>query len=325
MLGLNIDKSILQESVKTQVYDIAIVGAGPAGLTAAVYTSRGLCSTVLIEKLGSGGQAAITDHIENYPGFPDGINGFELSQKMEEQATRFGSKFEFSEINKITKDEYTRLFTIHGEDKSIQAKAVIIATGTSSRMLGVKGESDFMGRGISTCATCDAAFYREKVVAVIGGGDSAVDEGLYLTKFAKKVIVIHRRDSLRAVKILQKRAMENPKMEFIWDTVVEEVLGENKIQKLKLRNLKTGVESILEIDGMFLYIGLDPNTVFLDLANKDEQGYVITDEAMRTNVPGLFAAGDCRKTFLRQVATAVGDGAVAAVSAQKYLEFEWSE
>ncbi len=308
------------DSNKKDFYDLIILGAGPSGLTAAIYGSRALLSTLVIEKLGSGGEMAITNLIENYPGFPDTVNGFELSQKMEEQARKFGAEFELNYAEKIEKDSGTGLFIIHAEEAVYKARSVIISTGSKPKKLGIKGEENFIGHGISFCATCDAAFYRDKKVAVIGGGDSAMDEGIFLTRFASKVIIIHRRDELRAEKLLQKRAFENPKIEFIWNSVVEEVIGDNKLRKLKLRNVKDGSISNIEVDGMFLYIGFNPSTEMFEEVEKDEWGYIITDEMMRTNIEGLFAAGDCRKTPLRQISTAVGDGAVAAYTARKYIE-----
>ena len=263
---------------------------------------------------------AITDHIENYPGFPAGINGFELSQKLEEQAKNFGTVFEFSEITKIEKSLENNCFVIRSQNKSFHSKTIIITTGTTPKKLNVPGEDKFWGKGVSTCATCDAALYKEKTVAIVGGGDSALDEGLFLTKFVKKLYIIHRRSELRAVKILQKRAMENPKIEFILETVVEEILGENKIQQLKLKNLRTSETSYLDVDGLFIYIGLQPNTDFIDIVNKDENGYIVTNENLETNVNGIFAAGDCRIKTLRQISTAIGDGALAAYNAERYLD-----
>jgi thioredoxin reductase (NADPH) len=321
MLDLKLDIVSVGKD-ETLVYDVAIIGGGPAGLTAGIYSARALLKTVVFEKLGCGGQLAITDRIENYPGFPEGINGFELSNKMKEQAENFKVKFEFLEVESLIKDENSNCFLIKCGNKNFMAKAVIFATGSTSKRLNIPGENEFWGRGISSCATCDGALFKDKVVAVVGGGDSALDEGLFLTKFAKKVYIIHRRNELRAAKILQLRAMNNPKIEFIFDTVVEEVIGENKLKQLKLKNLKTGDISYLEVDGMFIYIGLLPNTELLKGFSGvlDENGFVITNEKMETNVSGLFAAGDCRNKILRQVATAVADGAIAAYSAEKYLE-----
>jgi thioredoxin reductase (NADPH) len=320
MLELNIDKGIISPEKKSEAYETVIIGAGPAGLTAAIYTSRAQIHTLLIEKLGAGGQAAATDHIENYPGFPEGVNGFELSQKMEEQALKFGARIENAEVMKVEKNTASGLFQIKTDGKTYETRSIILAAGTCPKKLGIKGEDSFIGRGISFCATCDGAFYKDKTVAVIGGGDSALDEGLFLTRFAKKVYIIHRRDKLRAVKILQKRALENPKIEIIWNTIVEEVIGDTKIRQLRIQDLIDCESRILDVDGMFLYIGINPNTTIIEGVNKDNQGYIITDEAMLTSIPGVFAAGDCRKTPLRQVVTAVGDGAIAAYSAEKFLD-----
>ncbi len=319
MLKLDIDMGQPVVKKENSVYDVLIVGAGPAGITAAIYSSRALLSTMIIEKLGSGGQAMVSDLIENYPGFQDGINGFELSRRMEDQAKKFGTVFTMDEIISFEEPREKGVFLLKGQSGEYRAKTVLISTGSTARLLGIKGESAFMGRGISTCATCDAALYRNKTVAVVGGGDSAITEGLFLTRFAKKVIVIHRRNELRAEKILQKKAFENPVMEFIWDCVAEEVIGDDRIRSLSIKNVKTGATSSLDVDGIFIYIGHTPNTAWIDV-KKDPEGYIITDDLMRTNIPGIFAAGDCRKTVLRQISTAVGDGAVAACCAEKFIE-----
>ena len=319
MLEININIGSEGKAHAPSVFDVIILGAGPAGMTSAIYTSRSLLSTLVVEKIGSGGQAAVTDLIENYPGFSDGINGFELTQKMDAQAKKFGARFE-SEVVTGLKRSGDGTLTVSTEGRDFTARSVIIATGASARKLGVPGEDRFIGRGISFCATCDAAFYRDKTVAVVGGGDSAVEEGTYLTRFAKKVYIIHRRDALRACKIAQNRAMANPKIEFLWNTVVQEVTGKEKIEAVTLKNVKSGETSRLDIDGMFLYVGLIPNTQMFEGLSKDEQGYLITDENLRTNLAGVFVAGDCRKSPVKQVATAVGDGAIAATSVEKYLE-----
>ena len=263
---------------------------------------------------------AVSDIIENYPGFPDGLKGFELSQRMAAQAEKFGCKIENAEVSSVSKGSDGLIFDIKSDGQLYQAKSVIITTGVKAKKLGIKGENEYIGKGISFCATCDAALYREKTVAVIGGGDSAMDDSNFLSRFVKKIYIIHRRDTLRAEKVLQKRAFENPKIEFIWDTVVEEVLGDSKIRTLILKNVKTGNDSPLNVDGMFLYIGFLPDTINIDGLNKDESGYVITDENMKTNIEGLYAAGDCRSKNLRQIATAISDGAIAAVSIGKYLD-----
>lgn len=319
MLELKINMKETNSASDIKSYDVVVIGGGPAGMTAALYLARADVKTLVLERLGTGGQAAITDNIENYPGFPEGVNGFALSQQMEEQARKFGAAFDFSEVSGIKKYG-DKDFGVRTDSGEIRAKSVIIASGASSKRLGVPGEDKFIGKGVSFCATCDASFYRGKKVAVIGGGDSALDEGIFLTRFAEKVYIIHRRDALRAAKVTQKKALENPKIEFLWNTIVTEVRGDDKLRELGLSNVKSGELSSLAVDGMFLYVGLHPNTTFLaGTIELDEQGYVLTDENMETSVKGLFAAGDCRKTPLRQVVTAVSDGAVAAYSAEKYL------
>jgi thioredoxin reductase (NADPH) len=298
-------------------FDCIIVGGGPAGLTAALYGARAQMKTLLIEMAVSGGQAATTGIIENYPGFVEGIPGPDLTINMEEQAKRFGAQFVQAEVEKIevSGDEFA--VTAFGE--RYIGRTLIYAGGAHPRELGVKGEPEFRGAGVSYCATCDGYFFRNKIVAVIGGGDAAVEEGMYLQKLASKVYLIHRRHELRATAVVQERASKSG-MEFVWDTVVEEVEGKNAVTGLKLRNLVTGAASQIAVDGVFVYVGYTPNSGLLKgLVGMDEHGYVITGDNMGTNVPGLFAAGDVRQKSLRQVVTAVADGAVAAVSAEKYL------
>lgn len=307
------------------IFDVAILGAGPSGLTSAVYTGRAMLKTVLVEKLGAGGQAALSDNIENYPGFPEGIVGYDLTVKMEEQAKKFGTQFEYGNVVSLSRDSGTKLFEVKTEDAVFHAKTVIVSTGVSPKHLGVPGEENLIGKGISFCATCDGAFYRNKVTAVVGGGDAAVGEAVFLTKFASRVYIVHRRDELRAAKTVQDRAFANPKIEIVWDSVVESVKGADKVEGLVLKNVKTGAISELAVDGIFLFVGGLPNTAFLDASLKNETGFVVTDEEMRTKTPGLFAAGDCRVKKFRQVATAVGDGAQAAWSAEKYLEENFHE
>ncbi|MBC7321047.1 thioredoxin-disulfide reductase [bacterium] len=304
--------------------DLIIVGGGPAGLTSAIYSARALIDTIVIEKMLPGGQPILTTFIENYPGFPEGISGPEFAERLESQARRFGARIITSQPVK----EVLRVdsgFEIKTEEESFFCNAVIIATGTSPRKLNVPGEDTFTGRGVSYCAVCDGAFYKDKVVAVVGGGDSAIVEAIYLTRFASKVYVIHRRDQLRAEKILQERAFANSKISFIWNTVVQSIEGEKKVELLKLKNVKTEEVSELSVDGIFVYIGSTPNSsIVKDLVEMDENGFIITDNFMRTNIPGLFAAGDVRSNTFRQLATAVGDGAIAANSAEKYLgELSW--
>ncbi len=299
--------------------DIIIIGGGPAGLTSAIYSARALIDTIVIEKMLPGGQPILTTFIENYPGFPDGISGPEFAERLESQARKFGAKIISSQpVIEVSKEENS--FIVKTESDSFEGKAVIVATGTSPRKLGVPGEDVFTGKGVSYCAVCDGAFYKDKVVAVVGGGDSAIIEAIYLTRFASKVYVIHRRNQLRAEKILQDRAFSNSKIFFIWDTVVQSIEGDKKVELLRLKNVKTEEISELYIDGVFIYIGSNPNSsIVKNLVNLDENGYIITDSFMRTNVPGLFAAGDVRSNTFRQLATAVGDGAIAANSAEGYL------
>jgi thioredoxin reductase (NADPH) len=299
-------------------YDVVIIGAGPAGLSAGVYASRSRLKTLIIEKMGAGGQAAIADWIENYPGFGEGISGFDLAQKMETQAKNFGTEFVFDEIAEVSKRNGT--FLIKSEQNSYHAKTIILATGTKHRMLGVPGEKEFIGSGVSFCATCDAPFFRDKNVMVVGGGNSAIQEALYLTKFAANVSIVHRRDELRATKILQERAFANSKIQFIWSSVIIEFLGKERLESAKIQNVLTKNETNVQIDGAFIFAGLLPNTNFLnDFIKLDESGYILTNDEMATSVPGIFACGDVRKKLLRQVVTAAGDGAVAAFSAQEYI------
>ena len=304
--------------------ELIVVGGGLAGLTSAIYSARALIDTLVIEKMLPGGQPVLTTFIENYPGFPEGISGPELAERLESQAGKFGAKIITSRpvLNIYRKEEG---FEVKTEMESFLGKAVIVATGTSPRKLNVPGEEEFTGRGVSYCAVCDGAFYRDRVVAVVGGGDSAMDESIYLTRFANKVFVIHRRNQLRAEKILQERAFSNPKISFIWDTVVQSIEGDRKVELLKLKNVKTGEISELKVDGIFVYIGSTPNSSMVkDLVDLDENGFIITDNCMKTSVPGLFAAGDVRNTNFRQLATAIGDGAIAANSAERYLgELSW--
>ncbi|MGQ9694822.1 MAG: thioredoxin-disulfide reductase [Thermodesulfobacteriota bacterium] len=301
------------------VYDLIVIGGGPAGLTAGLYATRARLKTLLIEKLFLGGQAASTYLVENYPGFPDGILGPDLTQAMEKQAKRFGLEVINGEVKYINPQE--KLWEVGGDEQNFLAKAIIIASGVESVKLGIPGEEELRGRGVSYCATCDGPFFKDQEVGVIGGGDSAVDEAIYLTRFAQKVYIIHRRDNLRATKILQERALQNKKITILWDTVATKILGQERVEGLELKNVKTQEKRLLPVKGVFFYVGLRPMTNFLkDLIKLDERGYIITDENMATSVPGIFAAGDVRQKLLRQVATAVGDGATAAFAVERYLE-----
>lgn len=302
-----------------RLYDVVIIGAGPAGMTAAVYASRANLDTLMLERGVPGGQMADTEEIENYPGF-ESILGQELSTKMFEHAKKFGAEYAYGSVEEIV--DHGNYKEIKAGSKSYKTKAVIIATGAEYKKLGIPGEEEFTGRGVSYCAVCDGAFYREREIAVIGGGDSAVEEGMYLTRFAKKVTIIHRRDQLRAQKILQDRAFKNEKIEFIWDTVVEEIKGEDgKVSSLSLKNVKTGETREFKTDGVFIYIGTVPlSEPFKSLGIVNEDGYIPTNENMETKIPGIFAAGDVREKDLRQVVTATGDGSIAAEMAAKYIE-----
>jgi len=301
-----------------RVYDLIIVGGAPAGLTAAIYAGRAALDTLLLTGPSLGGQVATTNLVENFPGFPEGINGAELAQRIQRQAKRFGAHIVTETVNGV--DLSASPFTVETRAQTYRGRTVIIATGAFPRRLGVPGEAEFFGRGVSTCATCDGFFYKDKRVVVVGGGDSAIDEGLFLTKFAREVIVVHRRDQLRATKVYQERAFANPKMRFVWDSVVEEVLGEQTVTGVRVRNVKTGETSVIEADGMFVYIGLIPGTKrFVGQVEMDEQGYIITDQHQRTNVPGVFAAGDVQSPDFRQIVVAAGSGAVAAIQADRFL------
>ncbi|MFE1628771.1 thioredoxin-disulfide reductase [Brevibacillus reuszeri] len=301
-----------------KIYDVIIAGAGPAGMTAAVYTSRANMSTLMLERGIPGGQMANTEEIENYPGFGS-ILGPDLSTKMFEHAQQFGAEYAYGEIKEIRDEEpYKRVITA---DKEYLTKSVIVATGAEHRLLGAPGEKELSGRGVSYCAVCDGAFFRNKELVVVGGGDSAVEEAVFLTRFASKVTIVHRRDQFRAQKILQKRAFENEKIEVIWDSAVKEIRGEGKVQSVLLENTKTGEQSELATDGVFIYVGMDPLTESVrPLGITNDAGYVLTDEKMYTKVKGVFAAGDVREKLLRQVVTATGDGSIAAQSAQHFVE-----
>jgi thioredoxin reductase (NADPH) len=308
---------------KKEIYDVIIIGGGPAGLTAGIYTSRARISTLLIEKLGIGGQASITDRIENYPGFTEGISGPELVHNMEEQAQSFGVKTIFDEVTRVeVSDEgnIKKVF-VHDDPEPYQCLSIIVAAGHEQRKLGVPGETEFTGRGVSYCATCDGAFFRDRAVAVVGGGDVAVEEALFLTRFVSKVYIVHRRDRLRATKILQERAAGHDKIQFVFDSVLDEVSGQTTVNGVKVRNVKTGQKEVLAVDGVFVFIGWNPNLSFLGgVVDMSEDGYIVVDKEMMTSREGIFACGDCCKKKLRQIVAACGDGATAAFSAQHYVE-----
>ena len=297
------------------VYDVIIIGGGPAGLSAGIYAKRAMMNALLIEKLGVGGQIMKTHLIENYPGFPE-VSGMDLMQKMEEHVKKFDLDIKFTDVQQI-KDggDVKTVVTSEGE---FETKSVIIATGTNPKKLGVPGETKFTGKGVSTCATCDGFFFTGKDVALVGGGDSAIVEAIFLTKMVNKVYVIHRRDELRAEKINQERAFKNPKIQFVWNSNLQSIEGTDTVEKIVVKNKLTGETTEIQVGGVFMYVGIEPGTDFID-ADKDEAGFLITGADLSTSIPGIFAAGDCRTTLLRQVATAVGDGALAAVSAERYI------
>jgi len=301
------------------VYDIAIIGSGPGGLSAAIYAARARLSTLVITGDEFGGQIASTHEVENYPGFDDGIMGPDLTLKMRAQAERFGAEVVTDFITGIDVDGPP--FTLTGRLGIYEARSVVVATGASPRKLDVPGEAELIGRGVSYCATCDGAFFPDVPVAVVGGGDSALQEGLFLTRFASKITVIHRRDELRAGAYLQQRSFNEPKFEFLWDSVVTEVVGEQGVQRLGVKNLKTGEESTLAVEGVFIFVGHEPNTeIFTGKLDADERGYILADAHMRTSVPGIFVAGEAQDSHFRQAITTAGDGAKAAMEAIEYVE-----
>jgi thioredoxin reductase (NADPH) len=299
-------------------YEVIIIGGGPAGLSAGLYTSRARLNSLLIERGVVGGQIADAELVENYPGFPEGISGVELGQLMHQQATKYGLQTLLAEVTGIElRGEKKVVVTTKG---NFTARAVIIASGSERLKLGIPGEEEFTGKGVSYCATCDAFFFKEQPVAVVGGGDAAITEALHLTKFASRVIVIHRRDQLRASRILQEKAFSEPKIGFLWNTVVEEIEGKDKVERLRLRQVITGEKSTLDVSGVFVSIGLTPGTDYLKgVLPLDAAGSIITNEKMETEIPGIFAAGDIRLNSARQAITAAGDGVTAAIYAEKFI------
>jgi thioredoxin reductase (NADPH) len=307
--------------VKTEIYEVIVIGGGPGGLTAGLYTSRARLRTLLIESALFGGQMTTTELIENYPGFPQGVSGDELSRLMEDQARKFGMETVAQEVVKLSLEGDVKVVQTY--ESTYRCEALIISTGAEYRKLGVPGEEEFAGKGVSYCATCDGAFFRDSRVVVVGGGDSALTEALFLTKFAKELTIIHRRDALRGTKIYQERAFANPKIKFLWNSIVQEIKGDSVVRSIIVKNVKTGEIKEFETEGTFLFVGLVPRTQFLKgIVRMDEGGYVITNDQCETSEKGIFAVGDCRKKLLRQIATAVGDGATAAFAAEKFLELK---
>lgn len=299
-------------------YDTIIIGGGPAGLSAALYASRANLKTLVLELGTLGGQITSTSEVENYPGSIRECTGPLLAERMKEQCIDFGTDIKIEKFTSFKKQD--KYFLISTEKDSYKSKTIIIATGAYPKVIGCKGEKEFIGLGVSYCATCDANFFRGLKVMVVGGGDSAVDEGIYLTKFVEKVTIVHRRNELRAAKSLQEKAFSNPKIDFIWDSTIEEVKGNGIVQSVLIRNLKTEEVKEVPVDGVFVFIGYHPNTeYFKDVIEMDDRGNILSDEDMNTNIPGVFVAGDVRKKTLKQVVTAAADGAVAAVNAEKYV------
>jgi len=299
-------------------YDIVIIGGGPAGLTAGLYTARARLKSLLIERGAIGGQILNTDWVENYPGFLEGISGIDLTEAMHKQAEKFGLETLLADVTGVKLADAQK--TVETSGDSYTAQAVIIASGSERQKLGIPGEAEYTGKGVSYCATCDGAFFRDKPVVVVGGGNAAITEALELTKFASEISVIHRRDELRATKILQEKAFEEPKIKVLWDSVVDEISGDTFVQKVTVGNVKTDKKSTLDVAGVFMAVGFKPNTDYLKGAiTLDKNNAIITDDKMATNVPGVFAVGDIRSNSIRQVISATGDGAVAAVNAEKYI------
>lgn len=306
-----------------EVYDIIIIGGGAAGFTAGLYAARDRCRTLLLERFSAGGQVLNCEHIENYPGFPDGIAGYALGPLLQQQATALGLEMKLAEVTSVRLDG--ELKVLQSDEGELRTKALIVATGSSFAKLGIPGEDEFLGKGVSHCASCDGAFFMDQPVAVVGGGDAALDEGMHLTQYASQVTIIHRREELRACRLLQERARNKEKLAFRWNTVVRTIEGNEGVQRIEIEDVKTGERSHLEVAGVFLYIGLTPNTQLLNgLVPLNDRGQIVTDLWMRTAIPGILAAGDVRHESARQLISAAGDGATAALAAVRYLQTgEW--
>jgi thioredoxin reductase (NADPH) len=300
-------------------HKMIIIGSGPAGLSAALYAARANLEPLVFSGMQLGGQVSITHIVENYPGFPEGIGGPEMVEAFQKQAERFGARVEFDTVTDIDFSERPFKVTTYGGEQF--AETLVLATGANPRKLNIPGEDEFTGRGVSYCATCDGHFFQGKDVFVVGGGDSAMEEGIFLTRFADSVTIVHRRDELRAGKLMQQRAFKNPKIDFIWDTIVTEIIGDGKVQKVKLRNKKTGEEREAPSDGVFIFIGHIPNTdLYKDALTLDDFGYLVVDKYMQTEIPGVYAAGEVADSHFRQVVTSAGMGAAAAMQATHFLE-----
>jgi thioredoxin reductase (NADPH) len=312
-----------QKQIPDDIYDLVIVGGGPAGFTAGLYGARAGLRTLLLEGASTVSQITATDLIENYPGLPEGINGFELIDKFKKQALQFGMTVTSGDVGSIGKQQWGDLegWAVVAGERRYETLALIIATGAHWRRLGVPGEESFLGRGVSFCATCDGPFFRDRDIVVVGGGNTAVQEALFLTHFARKVTLVHRRDRLRASGILPQRAFANPKIDFAWNAVVDEITGAEGVQSVRIRDVRTAMTRIIPAEGIFIFIGLIPNTEPVrDLVELDQGGHIVVDANMGTSAKGIFAAGDCTRKLLRQVVTACGDGATAAYAAQQYVE-----
>ncbi len=305
----------------TELYDVIVIGGGGAGMTAALYAARANLKTLIIEKMTPGGQIFLTDIVENYPGFPEGIAGPEISDKLLKQAQKYGAKIQYEEVKGLEKDKSRQTFKVTTARGSHESKSLILSAGAEFKKLGIPGEVELTGKGVSYCATCDGAFFKDKEVVVIGGGDSAIQEGIFLTRFAKKVSIVHRRDKLRATPLLQERARKESRIDFIWDTIPIGVAGEKKVEAIKLENVKTKETHLKKIEGVFIFIGHGPSSNFLkDFVKLDENGYVIAGDNYKTSESGVFVAGEIRQNAVRQLVSACGEGCGAALAAQHYLE-----
>lgn len=319
-MDLNLENLINDSEKNTEkIENVIILGAGPAGLSAALYAARAELDPLVFTGMSLGGQASLTHTIENYPGFPEGVGGSALGELFQKQAERFGARFEFDVVTEV--DLIQSPYVVKTYSQQFKTKSLIISTGANSNLLNIPGEKELTGKGVSYCGTCDGWFFKGKKVVVVGGGDSALEEGIFLTRYATSVTIVHRRDSLRAGRILQSRAMENEKISFIWDSVVKEIHGVNEVKSVLLENVKTGEISTLQTDGVFIFIGHTPNTeIFKDYLEMDKDGFLIVDEEMHTDKEGVYAAGEVMDPHYRQVVTSAGMGAAAAIEATRYLE-----